>query len=70
MAAILPSILISRALGNDFLQAQYSGESIAKRPFKPTWESLQNYKTPEWFRDAKFWYVGTLGPQCQPESGY
>jgi len=54
MAAILPSILISRALGNDFLQAQYSGESIAKRPFKPTWESLQNYKTPEWFRDAKF----------------
>jgi alpha-L-fucosidase len=22
--------------------------------FKPTWESLGNYRTPEWFRDAKF----------------
>ena len=30
MAAILPSILISRALCNDFLQAQYSGESLQK----------------------------------------
>jgi hypothetical protein len=25
--------------------------------FQPTWESLQHYKIPEWFRDAKF---GTL----------
>ncbi len=69
MAATLPSLWLSRALGNDFLQAEYSGEPIAKGPFKPTWESLQNYKTPDWFRDAKFGMWAHWGPQCQPESG-
>src|ERR1700678_523693 len=23
-------------------------------PFRPDWESLQNYKVPEWYMDAKF----------------
>ena len=23
-------------------------------PFKPDWDSLRAYRTPEWFRDAKF----------------
>ena len=23
-------------------------------PFEPTWESLENYVTPEWYLDAKF----------------
>jgi len=26
----------------------------AAGPFRPDWESLQNYKAPEWYRDAKF----------------
>jgi alpha-L-fucosidase len=30
---------------------------------------LQNYKTPDWFRDAKFGIWAHWGPQCQPESG-
>lgn len=38
--------------------------------FEPTWESLQaNYRTPEWYRDAKFGIWAHWGPQCQPESG-
>ena len=41
----------------------------AKGPFKPTWESLANYKTPEWFRDAKFGIWAHWGPQCQAEAG-
>jgi alpha-L-fucosidase len=69
MAATVPSLWLSRALGNDFLQAQYLGESIAKGPFKPTWESLENYQTPEWYRDAKFGMWSHWGPQCQPEHG-
>jgi alpha-L-fucosidase len=69
MAATLPSLWLSRALGNDFLQAEYLSEPIAKGPFHPTWESLQNYKTPDWFRDAKFGMWAHWGPQCQPESG-
>ena len=69
MAATLPSVWLSRALGNDFLQTEYLNESIAKGPFKPTWESLQNYKTPGWYRDAKFGMWAHWGPQCQPEAG-
>lgn len=39
-------------------------------PFKPTWDSLAaGYKTPEWFRDAKFGIWSHWGPQCVPEFG-
>lgn len=42
---------------------------IAQGPFKPDWNSLTNYQTPEWFRDAKFGIWAHWGPQCQPEHG-
>jgi len=42
---------------------------IADGPFKPDWNSLTNYQTPEWFRDAKFGIWAHWGPQCQPEDG-
>jgi alpha-L-fucosidase len=40
-----------------------------REPFEPRWESLANYKTPDWFRDAKFGIWAHWGPQCQPEAG-
>jgi alpha-L-fucosidase len=43
--------------------------SIADGPFQPDWNSLTNYQTPEWFRDAKFGIWAHWGPQCQPEHG-
>ena len=42
---------------------------IATGPFLPEWNSLTNYQTPEWFRDAKFGIWAHWGPQCQPEHG-
>jgi len=42
---------------------------VAAGPFQPTWESLVNYQTPEWFRDAKFGIWAHWGPQCEPEHG-
>jgi len=42
---------------------------IAEGPFKPDWNSLTNYQTPEWFRDAKFGIWAHWGPQCEPEHG-
>ena len=44
-------------------------EPVMNGRFKPTWESLQQYEIPEWFRDAKFGIWAHWGPQCQPESG-
>ena len=37
--------------------------------FQPTWESLAQYQTPDWFRDAKFGIWAHWGPQCVPEQG-
>ncbi|GGA81930.1 alpha-L-fucosidase [Puia dinghuensis] len=69
IAATLPSWWLSRALGNNLFGENHLIESIAKGPFDPTWESLQNFKTPDWFRDAKFGMWAHWGPQCQPEAG-
>ncbi|HEY4786037.1 MAG TPA: alpha-L-fucosidase [Bacteroidales bacterium] len=44
-------------------------EPVESGKFKPTWESLQQYQVPEWFRNAKFGVWAHWGPQCQPEQG-
>lgn len=44
-------------------------ETIALGKFEPTWESLQQYRVPEWFRNAKFGIWAHWGPQCQPGQG-
>jgi len=43
--------------------------SIAAGPFKPTDQSLKNYRCPEWFRDAKFGIWAHWGPQAVPMCG-
>ncbi len=44
--------------------------TIAPGPFQPTWDSLaQNYRTPDWFRDAKFGIWAHWSAQCVPEQG-
>jgi alpha-L-fucosidase len=37
--------------------------------FQPTWASLSQFQTPDWFRDAKFGMWAHWGPQCVPEQG-
>ena len=46
-----------------------TAEAMETGKFAPTWESLSQYETPEWFRDAKFGIWAHWGPQCQPEAG-
>ncbi len=38
-------------------------------PFQPSWDSLSQYRAPDWFRDAQFGIWAHWGPQCQPERG-
>jgi len=38
-------------------------------PYQPTWDSLLQYETPEWYRDAKFGIWAHWSPQCVPEDG-
>ncbi len=44
-------------------------EPVAQGKFQPSWESLKQYRCPDWFRDAKFGLWAHWGPQCQPEDG-
>lgn len=39
------------------------------KKFEPTFESLRTFKTPEWFRDAKFGIWSHWGPQSVPMFG-
>jgi len=41
---------------------------IADGTFKPNWESLRQYRCPDWFRDAKLGFWGILAPQSQAEA--
>ena len=49
--------------------ADTTAEPVAPGKFAPTWESLEQYEVPGWFRDAKFGIWAHWGPQCQPGRG-
>jgi alpha-L-fucosidase len=70
MATIIPSFWLADAIaaGEVVLGISLPGE-FAKVPFEPSWDSLKNYKVPEWYKDAKFGIWAHWGPQCQPERG-
>lgn len=54
----------------DFIyKISMDAEQMKAGKFEPTWESLQQYEVPEWFRDAKFGMWTHWGPQCQPQRG-
>jgi alpha-L-fucosidase len=58
----------STALAADLIPPGF--DQIAQGPFKPTWDSLNaGYRTPDWFRDAKFGLWAHWGAQCVPEAG-
>ncbi|MFT4111867.1 alpha-L-fucosidase [Silvibacterium sp.] len=54
------------------LRAQTFGSSaneIMKGKYVPTWDSLKQWRMPEWFRDAKFGIWAHWTAQCVPEQG-
>jgi len=51
------------------VSAQDEALPIKAGPFKPTNESLMEYKCPEWFRDAKFGIWAHWGPQAVTRQG-
>src|SRR5450756_668074 len=70
LAIAMPALYFSNGLkANTLLSRQSLQEQIAKGPFQPDWQSLKQYKTPEWYKDAKFGIWAHWGPQCQPEAG-
>lgn len=66
---LFQSLLYLVLLIHSNIFAQELKEPMSKGKFEPTWQSLQQYKVPTWFRDAKFGIWAHWGPQCQPEQG-
>ena len=64
MAAAIPALALSR-----YSHAAEGREPMAAGPFTPDWTSLTAYRTPDWFRNAKFGIWAHWGPQCEPEFG-
>jgi alpha-L-fucosidase len=54
----VPSVIVSTA-----------AEPVTPGKFQPTWNSLKQYQTPDWFRNAKFGIWACFGPQNEPEQG-
>ncbi len=70
IAAVVSALLVNQSpFANSLFKKINIIEPIAKGPFKPNWESLKQYKVPDWFRDSKFGIWAHWGPQCQPEFG-
>jgi len=85
LAGMAPAIWSSRALGASWKRESFGGgsdsfapsggatdfpkRSLAPGPFQPTWDSLKQYQTPDWFRDAKFGIWAHWSAQCVPEQG-
>jgi alpha-L-fucosidase len=44
-------------------------EPVAPGKFEASWASLKQYRSPAWFRDAKFGIWAHWGPQCEPGKG-
>ena len=44
-------------------------EKMQTGQYEPTWQSLMQHQTPEWFRDAKFGIWAHWGAQCVEGSG-
>lgn len=68
LAASVPAVWLAQHAD---AAAFFSGDDlqIADGPFQPYWDSLQQYKTPDWYRNAKFGIWAHWGPQCEPEFG-
>jgi len=69
LAAAIPAAMLHNKLQAASFLFNEAGDNILNGKFKPTWESLQQYQTPDWYRNAKFGIWAHWGPQCQPEFG-
>ncbi|QRN55565.1 alpha-L-fucosidase [Dyella caseinilytica] len=66
------SFLSGMALGlssSSWLPRMGRATSTLRASFQPTWDSLQGYVAPSWFRDAKFGIWAHWTAQCVPEQG-
>ena len=68
LGAAIPALAVT-SYGHAAAGGTPKHEAMARGPFAPDWDSLAQYRTPDWFRNAKFGIWAHWGPQCEPEFG-
>ena len=53
-AALLLLICATLSAQDTFIPVLETHEPMQTGKYEPTWESLAQYKTPDWFKNAKF----------------
>jgi alpha-L-fucosidase len=64
LAALLAALAASSLTAADKLEL-----GAGDGPFQPAWESLKQYRCPDWFRDAKLGIWAVWGPEAVPTQG-
>jgi alpha-L-fucosidase len=67
--AVLVLVAFAGALMGVSLRPSPAADSPQASPFQPSWESLGQYRCPDWFRDAKFGISAHWDAQSLPEQG-
>src|SRR3954467_2065948 len=67
LGCALPSLLLTRTRGAEISSSELP--KILPGPFTGTADSLQSFRCPDWFRNAKFGIWAHWGPQSAPEDG-
>jgi alpha-L-fucosidase len=57
------------AIATVSMTASAQNVTVESGSYSPTWESVQSWQCPEWFKNAKFGIWAHWGPQCQAEDG-
>lgn len=70
LALSVPALSVANnAAAQLFAALPPTDEKILTGKFAPSWESLKQYQTPDWFKNAKFGMWAHWGPQCEPAWG-
>lgn len=70
LTTVIPAMALSKSMAAvSYFLDPYGSKEFTKVPFSPSWDSLQNYEVPQWYKDAKFGIWAHWGPQCEPERG-
>jgi alpha-L-fucosidase len=70
--ALLSGFLVGMAAYHNAVaqtDAKPTTEPMATGPFEPSWDSLKQYKAPDWYRNAKFGIWAHWTAQCVPGQG-
>ena len=67
--AFVCAVASAQAQGTYRIPVSEENEKMQTGQFEPTWQSLEQHQTPDWFRNAKFGIWAHWGAQCVEGSG-